>query len=57
MTSRPDNPMECQWCKKDLHALAKTGGYLARTNPKGVPGKWQCVPPCRLTRNCTTTVK
>lgn len=33
----------CRKCGVDTHGC---GGYLARVNPRGQPGVWECRPVC-----------
>ena len=35
--------MNCRLCGKHISEI---GGYLARVNPKGVEGIWECRPSC-----------
>jgi len=36
----------CRHCGKAAYEIAPHGAYLTRTNPKGVPGVWECLPNC-----------
>ena len=35
--------MKCRLCGKSVHEIS---GWLARVNPKGVDGIWECRPHC-----------
>lgn len=38
--------MNCRKCGKSVHEIGNR--YLTRVNEKGIPGIWECVPPCDL---------
>jgi len=36
----------CRLCESQAWEISDRGAYLARVNEKGVPGIWECRPPC-----------
>lgn len=43
---RPARGGEAVKCRLCGRGLSQIGGYLQRTNEKGVPGNWECRPTC-----------